>query len=77
MILMCLIKKILPVIIKPLKRIFNISLQKGIFPEKMKMAKVIPLFKNGESSHFSNYRPVSILPQLSKILEKVFLSRMM
>ena len=37
-----------------------------------KTAKVLPLFKSGEKSEVSNYRPVSILPQLSKILEKLF-----
>ena len=43
----------------------------------MKIARVIPLFKNGDVKEFSNYRPVSILPQFSKILEKVFHNRLM
>ena len=41
----------------------------------MKTAKVIPLFKSGEKSYFTNYRPVSLLPQFSKVLEKLFCSR--
>ena len=49
----------------------------GIFPDRMKIARVIPLFKNGDVKEFSNYRPVSILPQFSKILEKVFHNRLM
>ena len=43
----------------------------------MKIARVILLFKNGDVKEFSNYRPVSILPQFSKILEKVFHNRLM
>ena len=38
----------------------------------MKVAKVIPLYKSGEKNLFNNYRPVSLLPQFSKILEKLF-----
>ena len=42
----------------------------------MKLAKVIPLFKTGDKGSFSNYRLVSLLPQLSKIIEKVFNKRL-
>ena len=44
---MCLVKKIIPYVVTPLKHIFNTSLQKGIFPDSMKKARVIPLFKSG------------------------------
>ena len=57
---MCLVKKIIPHIVKPLAHIFNISLMNGIFPDRMKIARVIRLFKNGDFKEFSNYRPVSI-----------------
>ena len=43
----------------------------------MKIARVIPIFKSGDAQEFSNYRPVSILPQFSKILEKLFRNRLM
>ena len=74
---MCLVKKIIPYIVKPLAHICNTSLKNGIFPDRMKIARVIPLFKNGDVKEFSNYRPVSILPQFSKILERVFHNRLM
>ena len=38
----------------------------------MKIAKIVPLFKSGDDCTFTNYRPVSLLPQFSKILEKLF-----
>ena len=43
----------------------------------MKIARVIPLFKNGNANDFTNYRPISLLSQFSKILEKIFHNRMM
>ena len=67
---MCLVKKIIPYIVKPLKHIFNTSLQKGIIPDSMKKACVIPLFKSGDFKEFSNYRPVSLLPQFSNFFRK-------
>ena len=42
----------------------------------MKIAEVIPLYKSGNKHHFTNYRPVSLLPQFSKILEKLFNNRL-
>ena len=75
---MCLIlKKLIPYIVVPLKHIFNLSLLNGVFPDSMKIARVIPLFKSGNTKEFSNYRPISLLPQFSKILEKMYHSRLM
>ena len=59
-------------IVKPLSYICNMSLTSGIFPNNMKIAKVIPLYKANGKNEFTNYRPVSLLPQFSKILEKLF-----
>ena len=52
----------------------NQSLCTGIFPEKLKVAKVIPLYKKGDNHLFDNYRPISLLLTVSKIFrEKRFL----
>ena len=53
----------------PFKYIFNLSLKKGIFPDRVKIAKVTPVFKGGDSVDLSNYRPISVLPCFSKILK--------
>ena len=59
----------------PLTHIINLSLSTGTVPQNMKVARVIPIFKNGEKTSFNNYRPISILPVFSKILEKKLLQR--
>ena len=64
---MIMAKKIISNIVRPLNYIFNMSLKSGIFPDDMKVAKIIPLFKAGDKKEFSNYRPVSILPVFKKI----------
>ena len=56
--------------------IFNLSFSKGVFPDDFKIAKVIPLFKGGDSSSFNNYRPISVLSVFSKILERLFYNRL-
>lgn len=65
-----------PFIVKPLEHIFNLSLTTGVFPMNMKIAKVLPLFKGGNSNDCTNYRPISLLPQFSKLLEKLFDKRL-
>ena len=57
-----LVKLGIPIISDSLVKIFNQSVQKGIFPDDLKLAKVIPIFKNGEKDNVNNYRPISILP---------------
>ena len=73
---MALVKSTIEFISKPLSYICNLSFQTGIFPNKMKTAKVIPLYKTGDKHNFTNYRPVSLLSQFSKVLEKLFNSRL-
>jgi len=65
-----LLKQIKYELSEPIAVIINQSISQGIFPDKLKIAKVIPLFKSGDSHVLNNYRPVSVLPSISKIFEK-------
>ena len=56
--------------------IINLSLLKGIFQDKLKIAKVIPVYKAEDPSLFVNYRPISMLPVFSKLFEKVMYDRL-
>ena len=58
-------------IAEPLSHIFNACLSQGVFPDSLKKAKITPIHKAGDRASASNYRPISILPTLSKLLEKV------
>ena len=58
-------------IVKPLKLLFNRSLSENMFPSVWKIAHVIPLFKKDDPSLVSNYRPVSLLSCVSKIMERI------
>ena len=55
----------------PLKYLLGKSIEKGDFPNALKIARVTPLFKGGDPSDISNYRPISVLPCFSKILERI------
>ena len=56
---------------KCLTLIINQSLNSGIFPDKLKIAKVTPIYKKGDKQIITNYRPISVLPVISKIFETV------
>lgn len=60
----------------PLTHIFQLCLSKGIFPNLLKKAVVTPVFKSGDKNCVNNYRPISVLTGLSKILEKIINSRL-
>ena len=72
-----ILKQTMKEVATPLTHIINLSLYHGIFPNDMKLAKIIPIFKNGNTKLFNNYRPVSILPAFSKILEKIVCNRLL
>ena len=55
----------------PLKYICNLSLQQGIFPENLKIAKVSPVYQKDEELLLTNYRPISVLPCFSRLLEHI------
>ena len=63
-------------IFAPLADIINLSLLKGIFPDKLKIAQVIPVYKAEDPSLFVNYRPISLLPVFSKLFENVMYNRL-
>ena len=65
------VKRVSDEIFVILKHIFNICLAKGVFPDKLKIARVTPIFKKGSNSLVTNYRPISVLPCFSKLLEHV------
>jgi hypothetical protein len=65
-----LIKYNIGTLIKPLLYIVNLSILSGKFPTPFKIAKVIPLYKSGQNDQPANYRPISLLCTISKILEK-------
>ena len=64
-------------ILEPLCFLCNRSLTDGVFPNELKLANVLPLFKSGDDMLFNNYRPVSLLCTLSKVFEKVMYSRLL
>ena len=66
-----LINRAGPALIKSLKLMVNQMLFSGIFPDRLKISKVKPLFKAGDPVLISNYRPISLLPSLSKIFEHI------
>jgi len=72
---MFLIKKCVHQIYLPLATIFNLSFSTGIFPQQMKIAKIVPIFKGGDAASPDNYRPISLLSNFSKILEKIMAGR--
>jgi hypothetical protein len=61
----------------PISNLINSSFCSGIFPDFLKVASVIPIFKCGAREDVSNYRPIAILPPLSKIYEKCMTNRLM
>ena len=72
-----LIKACKQIISKPLTNLINHSLTSGIFPNRLKIARVIPIFKKGEKTEFNNYRPISLLPSISKIYERIIHEQLM
>lgn len=71
-----LIKYVGKSLLKPLVHLINSSLITGIFPNCLKISKVVPIYKKGERHEIGNYRPVSVLPSISKIYERVMYNRL-
>jgi len=73
---MYFIKKFINVLSLPLLHIITKSFETGTIPNQLKIAKVVPIFKGGDRLSPDNYRPISLLPNFSKILEKVVSNRL-
>jgi hypothetical protein len=71
-----LLKKIITEISVPLAHIFRVSLETGVFPDKLKMSRVVPILKSGDPQNCDNYRPITLVSTLSKILEKIVAIRL-
>ena len=59
------------ILAKPVSELCNLSISLSLFPEDCKQAKLKPLFKKGSRDEPKNYRPISLLPQISKVIEKI------
>ena len=58
------------IIAKPLAYLINLSFSTGVFQDLLKIANIIPAFKKGDSEDYNNYRPISLISNLSKLIEK-------
>ena len=63
---MDILANVIPVIFKPLTHICNNSFRTGVFPSRLKIAKIKPIFKSGAKTDIGNYKPISVLPQFFK-----------
>ena len=59
-----------PYLSSPITQLCNLSISLSTFPEKSKKAKLKPLYKKGSTTEPKNYRPISLLPLISKLIEK-------
>ena len=73
---MFFIKKCIYSIARPLRHVFGLSFMEGIFPEQFKTATVVPIYKGGDPRCADNYRPISLLNNFSKIIEKIICLRL-
>ena len=71
-----LLKLASPAVANTLAEIFNISIESGTFPEDLKKANVVPIYKKGAKDDFRNYRPVSLCSTVGKIMERIVAKRL-
>ena len=71
-----MLKLVASVVVVPLCRIINVSFTTGVFPDALKVAKVVALHKGGPSDNLNNYRPISLLSVFDKIIEKIMHRRL-
>ena len=71
-----ILKKVGGIVAKPLELLCNLSFSNGVVPDNLKIARVVPLYKSFPRTCLSNYRPISLLSNFHKILEKLFYNRL-
>ena len=71
-----IIKMVTPAIADSLTYIFNQAIALSSFPDEWKMARVIPLYKGGQRNIPGNYRPISVLPTISKVMERILYNQL-
>ena len=71
-----LLKQLSSTISYPIAKLVNMSFEQGVFPTAMNIARVIPIYKGKSKELFTNYRPISLLSNVSKVLEKVMHKRL-
>ena len=64
------------VLSKPLVKLINFSFSKRTFPNLLKFANVTPVFKKGDNLDYNNYRPISLIPNIGKLIEKIVHKRL-
>ncbi len=70
------VKNLKNYLLQPITLIVNQMINTGLFPDKLKIAKINPIYKKDDETLFTNYRPISLLPAISKIFEKVLFKQM-
>ena len=70
------IKTLATYIIEPLEYIFNLCIETSIWPDALKNAEIIPIYKSSNKNYPQNYRPISLISNLAKILEKIIYNRL-
>ena len=70
------LKKCAKELSEPLALLFNMSFSNGIFPESLKLANIIPIHKKDDKTFVNNYRPISLISNIDKIIEKLIYQRL-
>ena len=73
----CVGKRCIDSFVTPLTYLINTSFSEGIFPSELKLARVVPIFKAGDPTEITNYRPISVLTLFSKVFEKIMYNQVL
>lgn len=71
-----ILKANIDILSDPLQTIFNQSFLSGVFPDELKVGRVVPIYKGDDPNNVENYRPITILPAINILFEKLIAHRM-